>query len=389
VDPKAGPADPTRQATLEAPLGAPSPTPSGTLSGAPGQTAARRPTLKTIALATGLAVPTVSRALGDAPDIRAETKALVRRVALELGYVPNRAGLRLRTGRTNVLALVLSTEHDMMNHTARLISSLAGALRGTQFHLNVTPCFPDEDPLRPIRHIVESGLADAVIFNQTLPRDPRVAWLMEKGFPFATHGRTVWADRHAWFDFDNAAWAAIGVRRLAASGRRRIAILAPPLGQNYAQDIVAGAQAAAGAAGASVEVIADATSDSLQGTIHEAVGRAMAAGIDGLIIPSPTGAMAAVGAIEARGLRLGHDVDLFAKEAIPFLTLFRREIIAVPEDVARVGEVLARAAIRAIREPGAPPVQELDVPTDDDMPPGKPRDAIRDPRETDHQDRTT
>ena len=60
---------------------------------------AEKPTLKTIARATGLAVATVSRALGDAPDLRADTKARVARVAAELGYVPNRAGLRLRTGR--------------------------------------------------------------------------------------------------------------------------------------------------------------------------------------------------------------------------------------------------------------------------------------------------
>jgi hypothetical protein len=36
------------------------------------------------------------------------------------------------------------------------------------------------------------------------------------------------------------------------------------------------------------------------------------------------------------------------------------------EDVARAGEVLARAAIRAIREPEAPPFQELEVPVDAD-----------------------
>ena len=66
-----------------------------------------RPTLKTIAFMTGLGVTTVSRALKDAPDIGAETKERVRMVARQLGYQPNRAGVRLRTGKTNVIALVL------------------------------------------------------------------------------------------------------------------------------------------------------------------------------------------------------------------------------------------------------------------------------------------
>ncbi len=76
-----------------------------------------RPTLKTIAAATGLAVATVSRALKDAPDIGEETKRRVRAMAAELGYRPNRAGVRLRTGKTNVIALILSAEVDVMNHT--------------------------------------------------------------------------------------------------------------------------------------------------------------------------------------------------------------------------------------------------------------------------------
>ena len=144
----------------------------------------------TIARISGLAVPTVSRALNDAPDIGQATKVLVRKIASEIGYVPNRAGVRLRTGRTNVISLVMPTEHDIMNHTARLISSVAGGLRNTPFHLIVTPFFPDQDPMDPVRYIVETGSADAVIFNQVRPQDPRVAYLMEKGFPFATHGRS-------------------------------------------------------------------------------------------------------------------------------------------------------------------------------------------------------
>ena len=40
-----------------------------------------KPTLKTISRLSGMAVPTVSRALGDAPDISLETKAKVRRIA--------------------------------------------------------------------------------------------------------------------------------------------------------------------------------------------------------------------------------------------------------------------------------------------------------------------
>jgi LacI family transcriptional regulator len=340
---------------------------AGGAGDAPARVADRleQPTLKTISRLTGLAVATVSRALHDAPDLRPETKALVRKVAEELGYVPNRAGLRLRTGRTQVVSLVMSAEHDMMNNTARLISALAGTLRETSFHLNVSYFFPGEDPMKPIRHIVETGLADAVIFNQTLPEDARVAWLLERGFPFATHGRTDWADRHPWADFDNDAFGAIAVRRLARAGRRRIGVIAPPLDHNYARDIVAGVTRAGQETGTEVRILEGVSSDSASALVREAVAQALPQGFDGLVACSTNSAMAAVAAIEARGMRLGREIDLAAKEAIPFLTLFRREIMAVQEDVGRAGAVLARAVIRAIREPEAPPLQDLEVPQDD------------------------
>ena len=44
-----------------------------------------RPTLRTIADLSGLAVPTVSRALNDAPDIGKETKKRVREIADRIG----------------------------------------------------------------------------------------------------------------------------------------------------------------------------------------------------------------------------------------------------------------------------------------------------------------
>ena len=132
---------------------------------APGTKTKDRPTLKTIAELSGLAVPTVSRALNDAPDIGQATKDKVRRIAADIGYRPNRAGLRLRTGKTNVIALILSTEHDIMNHTARLITSIAAATRNTPYHMIVTPYFPDQDPMEPVRYVTETGSADGIIIK--------------------------------------------------------------------------------------------------------------------------------------------------------------------------------------------------------------------------------
>ena len=326
-----------------------------------------KPTLKTISQLSGLAVPTVSRALNDAPDIGADTKKLVRRLSDAVGYVPNRAGVRLRTGRTNVIALCISTEHD--NQTGRLIGAVARALRGTPYHIIVMPYFVSEDPLKMIRYSVETGSADAVIFNQTTPQDARVRYLRERNFPFATHGRTDWSDSHPWFDFDNTAFGEIAVKKLARKGCRNLLMVAPPLEQNYAFNTVDGAQRTAIATGLKLTRLKTATSDDPGDVIRQAVAAHLRQHpeVDGILCSSATATMAAVGGLESVGRKLGVDIEVFAKGAVSFLKLFRPQISVIEEDLQRAGEFLARAAMQAIRDPQAPPLQMLDVPVDNGL----------------------
>ena len=325
-----------------------------------------KPTLKTISQLSGLAVPTVSRALNDAPDIGAETKKLIRKIADEIGYVPNRAGVRLRTGRTNVISLVMSTELDLMSHTARLISSVAGGLRNTPYHLVVTPFFPDQDPMTPVKYIVETGSADAIIMNQIKPDDPRVNYLIERGFPFATHGRTEDAARHPYYDYDNEAFGRLAAGQLIARGRKHLLLVAPPSMHAYSRHMVAGVSKTAEQHGVKLSIAETVTSDSRTNDVIVYLEKMLAenADIDAIITASSSSALAAVSAIEHHGATVGNEIDIFAKEAIPFLKLFRADILTIAEKVGTAGEFLAKAAIQAIREPDKPPMQGLEVPSE-------------------------
>lgn len=334
----------------------------------PPDSGTERPTLKTIAAATGLAVATVSRALKDAHDIGEETKRRVRETAAQLGYRPNRAGVRLRTGKTNVIALVLSTESDVMNHTSRLIYSIANALRGTAYHMVVMPFFPDQDPMEPIRYIVETESADGVILNQTKPDDPRIRYMKDRGFPFATHGRTDMGIDHPYFDFDNEAFGRLGVRLLAERGRKRLLLIAPPRSHLYARHMTLGFSDEAALLGLPFELADKVTSDSGGEAVDEAVtARFLAPNPpDGILVGSTTAAMSSIAGAERTGRVLGRDFDVVAKEAIAVLRRFRRETIIVKEDVGRAGEFLARALVAEIEKRPPEPRQGLEVPVEVD-----------------------
>ena len=323
-----------------------------------------KPTLKTISELSGLAIATVSRALSNAPDISTATKEKVRKIANEIGYVPNRAGVRLRTGRTNVISLILSTDTEIMNMTARLISAIALGLRDTPYHLNMTHYFPGDDPMKPIKYIVETGSADALIFNQVQPNDPRVKYLIKEKFPFTMHGRSCVDEKQSFVDFDNAEFAKLGIEKLIKRNRKEILMISPPEEQSYGLEMISSAKATAKKHNIPLIIAPQITSDSSIDEISDCVSKQISKNkkIDSVLVASPNGAMAAVAGFENLELKIGKDFDVVAKDAINFLKLFRNQIIIIKEDMEIAGENLAKAAIHAAQNPTSKPIQFIDQP---------------------------
>ena len=71
--------------------------------------------LKDIAYRAGVSVMTVSKALRDKPDLAVATKERIRKLATQMGYVPDVSAQTLRTRNTRVLGLVLSTSTNPIN----------------------------------------------------------------------------------------------------------------------------------------------------------------------------------------------------------------------------------------------------------------------------------
>jgi LacI family transcriptional regulator len=65
--------------------------------------------LKDIAQMVGVSVMTVSKALRDEPDVSVATKAKIKKLAQDLGYVPDSSAQGLRTKTTKLLGLVIPT----------------------------------------------------------------------------------------------------------------------------------------------------------------------------------------------------------------------------------------------------------------------------------------
>lgn len=323
-----------------------------------------RPTLKTIAFMTGLGVTTVSKALKDAPDIGKETKKRVCLVAKQIGYRPNRAGVRLRTGKTSVIALVLSTEEAVMGLTSHLVHGISEILSDTHYHLVLTPYAYSSDPMDPVRYIIETAAADGIIFSRTEPDDPRVRYLNEHNFPYATHGRTEMGIDHPWHDFDNLGFAREAVMRLHEQGHDRLALFSCPPGLTFYRHLRSGFNEGLEKSGATEVVFSGVDTDDAITDIQSRIADLMSRPDrpDGIVCCSGGATFGLVAGIEAAGLKLGIDVDVVTKQLANILPLFRPQLLVVNEDARLAGRELATAVLGRIKGEHPNQLQSLSAP---------------------------
>ena len=326
-----------------------------------------RPTLKTIAAQTGFAVTTVSKALAGDPKIKQETRQIVAEAADQLGYVPDRAAQRLRTGQTNVIGLVIDPHIEIISFSGSMISGLTRAVRGTRYHITIMQYDLAEDPVEPIRHIVRNRLADGVIFARTRFDDPRVSLLLDEGFPFVTHGRTERNGPHPWVDYDNEAFSRMAVERLAGLGHRRIALVSPARDYTFSRHMIEGYHGAMAKAGLDpIEPPAGIHLNSPPVDLHRwFLDRLRQPDPpDAVICPGEMCAVAIQAAVMDAGLEIGRDIDLLAKQTSPLFDLHRPQIFTIGEDISAAGYALGRHLLGSIAGEPVAGLQTLIQPDD-------------------------
>jgi LacI family transcriptional regulator len=186
-------------------------------------------TIKDVALALGVSPATVSRALADNTRIPKDTRLRVAQMAEQLGYVANRAAQSLVSGRSaGFVGLVLTDpgygRED--SYLSEFISGLGNGLTELGLDLFVSAIPHGQSELSVIRNIVTTRRADGLILARTAEVDKRVDYLLERRFPFVTHGRVLGGDGlFPWVDTDGEAAFAEAFDLLYCLGHRRFALM--------------------------------------------------------------------------------------------------------------------------------------------------------------------
>ncbi|MDE6053091.1 MAG: LacI family transcriptional regulator, partial [Lachnospiraceae bacterium] len=142
--------------------------------------------MKDIAVACGVSVATVSKALNDQNDIGGETKEKIKRMAKELGYYPNSSARALKTNRTYNLG-VLYKEESGSGLTHDYFSQILENFRNTSENGGYDITFLSnskkrKDQMSYLEHTLYRGM-DGVLIAIADYRDPEVMELLSSELP--------------------------------------------------------------------------------------------------------------------------------------------------------------------------------------------------------------
>lgn len=207
----------------------------------------RPPTIRDVARHAGVSAATVSRVLNDAPGVRADRRAAVRRVAHRLGFVPHGVARSLARGRTGTLGLIVA---DLTNpFYAETAKAIADAARGRGY--SVILCNTDNLPRLQAEQIerLRRQRVDGLLLGSVHLHDPAVERLVGEGFPCVMFNRRLASRRGTWVVLDNVRGAEEATRHFLALGHRRIGFVAGPTDFSTAAERLEGYRRALGQAG--------------------------------------------------------------------------------------------------------------------------------------------
>ncbi len=192
----------------------------------------RRATSYDVARAAGVSQSAVSRCFAPGGSIAPKTRETVMRVAAELGYRPNALAQGLISGRTNLVAVLISSLTNL--YYPEVLSELTHQLTD---HDNRVLLFAlkaegdvDEALDQVFRHSVDGVICAARL------SDTQVRMFEDHRVPLVLYNRTAQSAPAASVCCDSVAGEQELVSRLLASGHRRFGVIAGPEDSSVGED---------------------------------------------------------------------------------------------------------------------------------------------------------
>ncbi|MBW4803719.1 LacI family DNA-binding transcriptional regulator [Loigolactobacillus coryniformis] len=157
-------------------------------------------TIKTIAKIAGVSHTTVSRALNDNPAVKEKTRKKIKKIALDLGYVPNLSARGLVNNRTYTIGLFFSNinEGTSSSFLTEVIKRFHDAL-DKEYMLSVNSI----DDLDDFNIAMQSRLDGIIVVSQSQRDDAFIDYVHQTKIPLVVLNRSLIVEDICNIGFDD------------------------------------------------------------------------------------------------------------------------------------------------------------------------------------------
>lgn len=320
-----------------------------------------RITLKTVASYAGVSYQTVSKVLNGEIKVAPETRQRILEAVDVLGYRPNQIARNMRVKRSFMIGYSwVQTSPDQVNHILdQFLTSMVREAEAAGYHLLPFPFREGQEQVDDYRELIDTGRVDGFVLSSVNYKDPRIQFLLERGFPFVAFGRSDPELDFPWVDIDGTAGMRQAVEHLLARGHRRIAALAWPEESRVGNDRLQGYFQALQAA--NIPICSDCL---LRGEGTFEVGREMALRLfdlpaekkpTALVALNDTMAIGAMYAAREHGLEIGRDIAIIGFDDAPMVQYLYPPLSSVRQPIAEAGHKCVEILIALLE--GSQPIQ--------------------------------
>lgn len=306
----------------------------------------RKITIRDIAEVLGISVSTVSRALKDHPDINAETKANVRRVATELNYRPNALALSLRQRKSHIIGLVVPELSH--NYFAAIVAGMDDTASQRGYITMLTQSYESpEREQKALDKLVDTCVDGILISPTKLTTDPtQLVELLDEGLPLVLFDRALPGLETTRVTTDDVAGTKAATLLMAGKGARRIALLCGAASLSVSRHRREGYEAALTEAGLQADETLVMEADTPERLAQQRDDfLAMMRRADALLCINDLTAAAALRMLADDGRDVPSDVQIVGFGNDPFAAMISPSLTTVEQNGYEVGKVAMSALL--------------------------------------------
>lgn len=310
----------------------------------------RKLTLTGLAKIAGVSTSTVSRALHDNPLIKKETREKLQALAKEHNFSLNHAASRLRTQKTNVVAVIL----NLIDHTdqsisdpflLKVVADLNVALNKAGYELLLSNSLMATDDWA--NYFINSSRADGLIIIGQGKSQTRIEEAAKAGAPLVVWGDPQVSSLYPIIGSNNEFGGYTAAKHLIESGCKKILFLGDPehaeMGQRH-KGYVKALQEHSLSVEPELTLSIDITSKAAYEKIADVI---LAQGLffDGIVTTGDMVALGALKALKERYIGIPSDVGIVGFDDIAMAELFHPALTTIRQDTKTAAELMVEQLI--------------------------------------------